>query len=61
MSNIDGRDVMGAPSGIALRTIATSDNQSFVWIAPAGVQRGSVSGVSKVGYITGTPGTATTF
>lgn len=61
MSNIDGRDVLGAPSGIALRTIATSDNQSYVWIAPAGVTRGSVSGVSKVGYVTGTLGTATTF
>jgi len=61
MSNIDGRDVLGAPSGIALRTIATSDNQSYVWIAPAGVTRGSVTGVSAVGYVSGTLGTATTF
>lgn len=60
-SNLDGRNVMGAPSGIALRTIAYSDNQSYVWFAPAGVQRGIVSGVTKVGYITGTLGTATTF
>lgn len=60
-SNIDGRNVLCAPSGIALRTIAYSDNLSYVWIAPAGVQRGLVTGVSRVGYITGTLGTATTF
>ncbi len=60
-SNLDGRNVMCAPSGIALRTIAYSDNQSYVWFAPAGVQRGVVSGVTKVGYVTGTLGTATTF
>lgn len=60
-SNLDGRNVLGAPSGVALRTIAYSDNQSYVWIAPAGVSRGVVTGVSKVGYYSGTPGTATTF
>jgi len=61
MSNIDGRDVLGAPSGTALRTIAVSDAQSYVWMAPAGLQRGVVTGVSKVGYVTGTLGTASTF
>lgn len=61
MSNLDGRNVLGAPSGTALRTIAFSDNQSYVWVAPAGVNRGVVTGVSKVGYVTGTLGTATTF
>ena len=61
LSNLDGRNVLGAPSGTALRTIAYSDNLSYVWIAPAGVQRGLVTGVGKVGYITGTLGTATTF
>lgn len=60
-SNMDGRNVLGAPSGVALRTIAYSDNASYVWMAPAGVSRGVVTGVSKVGYYTGTPGTATTF
>lgn len=60
-SNLDGRDVVIAPSGIALRTYAYSDNQSYVWFAPAGVRRGTVSGVSKVGYVTGSLGTATTF
>jgi hypothetical protein len=60
-SNIDGTNVLCAPSGIALRTIAFSDSQAYVWIAPAGTQRGVVSGVSNMGYITGTLGTATTF
>lgn len=60
-SNLDGRNVCVAPSGIALRTYAYSDNQSYVWFAPAGVRRGAVSGVAKVGYVSGTLGTATTF
>lgn len=60
-SNLDGRDVLGAPSGVALRTITNSDNMSYVWFAPAGVTNGLTFGVTKVGYITGTPGTATTF
>ena len=60
-SNLDGRNVVIAPSGIAARTYAYSDNQSYVWFAPAGVQRGSVSGVPSVGHVTGTFGTPTTF
>jgi hypothetical protein len=60
-SNIDGRNVLCAPSGIALRTITYSDNVAYVWTAPAGVSRGVVTGISQVGYYTGTPGTPTTF
>jgi hypothetical protein len=60
-SNYDGRNVVCAPSGIALRTYANSDNQSYVWFAPAGVARGSVTGITSVGYVSGTLGTATTF
>jgi hypothetical protein len=60
-SNLDGRSVCVAPSGIAMRTYAYSDNQSYVWFAPAGVRRGVVSGVSTVGYVSGSLGTATTF
>jgi len=60
-SNMDGRNVLGAPSGVALRTLGVSDNAGYVWTPPAGVARGLVTGVSKVGYFTGTPGTATTF
>jgi hypothetical protein len=60
-SNLDGRDVMVAASGVALRTMAYSDDQSYVWEAPAGVSRGLTFGPSKVGYVTGDLGTATTF
>lgn len=60
-SNLDGNNVVVAPSGIALRTYAYSDNQSYVWFAPAGIRRGSVTGVGQVGYVSGTFGTATTF
>lgn len=60
-SNLDGRDVTVAPSGTALRTYAYSDNQTYVWMAPAGVSRGTVTGITRVGYVTGTLGTPTTF
>ena len=60
-SNLDGRNVCIAPSGIAARTYAYSDNQSYVWFAPAGARRGVVSGVADVGYVSGTLGQATTF
>jgi hypothetical protein len=60
-SNLDGRNVCVAPSGIAARTYAYSDIQAYVWFAPAGVRRGVVTGVSQVGYVTGTLGTPATF
>jgi hypothetical protein len=60
-SNLDGTNIVVAPSGIAVRTYAYSDNQAYVWFAPAGVRRGSVTGVTSVGYVSGTLGTATTF
>lgn len=61
VSNLDGTDVLAAPCGTALRTYAYSDAQAYVWTAPAGINRGQVTGVSKVGYVSGTLGTATTF
>lgn len=60
-SNMDGRNVLAAPSGTALAVIAYSDSVGYVWTPPAGVSRGQIVGVSKVGYYSGTPGTATTF
>lgn len=60
-SNLDGRNVYVAASGVALRTYAYSDDVSELWFAPAGTRRGLVSGVSMVGHVTGTLGTATTF
>lgn len=60
-TNLDGRSVVGSPAGIALRTIASSDDMSYVWVAPAGISRGLTFNVTKVGYVTGDLGTATTF
>jgi hypothetical protein len=60
-ANPQNLDVMCAPSGIALKAIAYSDSVGYVWTPPAGISRGVVTGVQKVGYYTGTPGTVTTF
>ncbi|PPD55693.1 MAG: hypothetical protein CTY12_00105 [Methylotenera sp.] len=60
-SNLDGKNVFVAASGVALRTIAYSDEVSEVWFAPAGTRRGLVTSISDVGYISGTLGTPTTF
>lgn len=60
-SNLDGKDVFVAASGTALRTITYSDDVSELWFAPAGTRRGLVSGLSMVGHVSGTLGTATTF
>ena len=60
-SNLDGKNVFVAASGIAIRTIAYSDEVSEVWFAPAGTRRGLVTSISDVGYISGTLGTPTTF
>lgn len=60
-SNLDGKNVFVAASGIALRTITYSDEISEMWFAPAGTRRGLVSGVSQVGYVSGTLGSVTTF
>jgi hypothetical protein len=60
-SNLDGNDVLCAPSGIALKTFTYSDSVAEIWFAPAGVRRGLVTGISQVGYVTGDLGTPTTF
>jgi hypothetical protein len=51
-TNLDGAEVMVPPSMMALRTIAYSDQVSFPWFAPAGFNRGLVTGVTSVGYLT---------
>lgn len=60
-SNLDGATVFCAASGVALKTYAYSDSVSEVWYPPAGFRRGVVTGVTDIGYVTGTLGTATTF
>lgn len=61
ITNVDGADIVVPNSTIALRTIAYSDLISYPWMAPAGVTNGIVSGVTRIGYIDGTLGEATTF
>lgn len=60
-SNLDGRDVFVAASGCALKVYTYNDNVAEVWYPPAGFRRGVLTGVSNVGYVSGTLGTATTF
>jgi hypothetical protein len=60
-TNLDGTTIMVPSSAQALTTMAYSDNVSYEWFAPAGVNRGKIVGISDIGYYTGTPGTATTF
>jgi phage tail sheath protein FI len=63
-SNLDGNNIVCATSGVALAAYTYSDSVSQVWFAPAGMTRGLVtnsSGVTAVGYVTGTLGAATTF
>lgn len=60
-SNLDGVNVVVAASGVALRTIAYSDNVSYLWFAPAGTRRGVITGVTDLGYVSGTLGGPTEF
>jgi hypothetical protein len=52
-TNLDGAEVMVPPSMIALRTIAYNDQVAYPWFAPAGFNRGLVTGVASVGYLNG--------
>jgi phage tail sheath protein FI len=60
-ANLDGVIVFVAASGVALKTFAYSDNLTNVWYPPAGPRRGVITGLTDIGYVTGTLGTATTF
>jgi len=60
-TNLDGASVFCAASGVALKTYAYSDSVSEVWYPPAGLRRGVVTGITDIGYVKGTLGTATTF
>ena len=50
-TNVDGTSVVVPSSHMALRTIAYSDQVSYPWFAPAGLQRGVVTNASAVGYV----------
>lgn len=50
-TNLDGTEVFVPPSMMALRTYAYNDQVSYPWFAPAGFNRGLVTGVTSVGYL----------
>lgn len=50
-TNTDGTDVVVPPSHMMLRTIAYSDQVSYPWFAPAGLQRGVINNATSVGYV----------
>lgn len=52
-TNLDGTEIFVPPSMMALRTIAYNDQVAYPWFAPAGFNRGLVSGVTSVGYLLG--------
>ena len=60
-SSLEGKDIVVPPSSVALRTYAYSDNVSYLWFAPAGTRRGIITGISQLGYVSGTLGTPTKF
>lgn len=50
-TNLDGSEVFVPPSMMALRTYAYNDQVAYPWFAPAGFNRGLVTGVTSVGYL----------
>ncbi len=50
-TNVDGTDVVVPPTHMALRTLAYSDQVSYPWFAPAGLQRGVVNNAAAIGYV----------
>jgi hypothetical protein len=60
-SNIDGANIMTTAASGALRVFAFSDQNGELWYAPAGPTRGGASFFNRIGYVSGTLGTATQF
>lgn len=50
-NDLSGNYIVVPPSHMMLRTIATSDQKSYPWFAPAGIRRGVVDNVTSVGYL----------
>ena len=61
ITNVAGTDIVVPASVIGLRTICYSDLITYPWMAPAGLPNGQVVGVSRIGYLEGDLGSATTF
>jgi len=50
-TDLDGNDVAVPASHAVLRAIAYNDQVSYPWFAPAGLTRGSLSGISNLGVV----------
>lgn len=50
-NDLSGNNIVVPPSHMMLRTIATSDQKSYPWFAPAGIRRGVVDNATSVGYV----------
>ena len=50
-TNLDGQNVFVPPSVMALTTYAYNDQVAYPWFAPAGFNRGLVTGALSVGYL----------
>lgn len=50
-TNLDGKSVAIPGSTVAMRTYAYNDSVSYVWMPPAGTNRGVVTNATSVGYI----------
>lgn len=50
-NDLAGNLVVVPPSHMMLRTIIRSDNVSYPWFAPAGVQRGAIDNASAIGFV----------
>lgn len=55
-NDLSGNYIVVPPSHMMLRTIATSDQKSYPWFAPAGIRRGVVDNATSVGYVDGQTG-----
>ena len=55
-NDLAGNQVVVPASHAVLRTFLYSDQVSYPWFAPAGVNRGHVSNLSSIGYINSTTG-----
>ena len=50
-TNLDGTNIFVPPSTMALTTYAYNDQVAYPWFAPAGFNRGIVTGALSVGYL----------
>ena len=55
-TDLTGTSIVMPASFMMLRTIIHSDEQSYPWLAPAGIRRGGIDNVNAIGYIDASSG-----